>query len=262
MGPDEAGRPQEYLGGHGLRVQINKVKPNTWFQEVSTAPLGEQTTMKLGYTKQISFDNAKKMGEVIGRWAVKHTKAECNAAASRFRGHAKTESDAGGRRSLAQLKKAWRRAKRGQDRQQLAEHQCSSVTGGAGGKGGGEGKAHKKLKQYVKRTPGILGLPRRAAEAADSEYALPSGDSVDVMFCHKGKMIAVEVKSKKSNRDDIRRGIFQCVKYQAVTEATFKDNGKKPDVRSVLVLGGPLPAGLKATRKRLGVEVIENVRPS
>ena len=261
--PDEVGK-QVYLGGHGLRLQINKTKPNTWFQEVSTAPSGKQTSMKLGYAERVSFADAEEIGRTFDRWARDHTMAECKDAAKRFRIHAKSDETGRGHASLRQLKGAWRKALRtttdslDQDRRQLARFKGKS-NGGKGG--GGEGKAHRKLKEFVKKTPSIVGLPRTAARAAESEYELPSGDSVDVMFCHKERMIAVEVKSKRSNIGDVCRGIFQCVKYQAVTEATFKASGSEPDVRSVLVLGGPLPDGLKTMRRRLGVEVIENVRP-
>lgn len=62
MGPDEVGHSQEYLGGHGLRVQINK-GPNTWFQQVTPSPDERPTTMGLGRTRRISFANAKKWDE-------------------------------------------------------------------------------------------------------------------------------------------------------------------------------------------------------
>lgn len=260
MGPDEAGRRQVYVGGHGLRVQINKAKPNMWSQVVPTAPSGKYTSMKLGYTKRITFADAENMGDAIAQWARTHTMAECKDAAERFRAQAKSEKRRGGRISRRRLDESWRKVIGETDRQQLVQFKHSE-TEAAGRKGGGEGQAHKKLKEYVKRTPRILGLPRGAAQAAECEYELPSGDSVDVMFCYGGHMTAVEVKSKTSDVGDIRRGLFQCVKYQAVTEATFKDNGREPHVRSVLVLGGSLPARLKATRKRLGVEVKENIRP-
>lgn len=262
MEPDETGKMQEYLGGHGLRVQVNKAKPNTWSQVVSTAPSGKQTSMKLGYTKRVSFADAERIGDAIAEWARTHTMAECKDAAERFRVQAKTEQEKKGRVSQQRLDKAWRKVVGETDCQQLVQFKYSENGGAGRSKGGGEGRAHKKLKEYVKRTPWILGLPRRAARAAECEYGLPSGDSVDVMFCNDGHMIAVEVKPKTSDIGDIRRGLFQCVKYKAVTEAAFKDNGREPHVRSVLVLGGSLPSPLKATRKRLGVEVKENIRPS
>ena len=267
MGPEEAGRRYVYIGGHSLRVSVNAIRSNTWAQVVSTKPHGKATSMRLGHTKRISFANAEKMGRAFAKWAEDHTMAECNDAAKRFREHAKTES--GARRvPLRQLEDAWREVTSTttgsrsikQDRQTLARFK-HAVTGGGGGiGGGGEGKAHRKLKEFVKNTPSVLGLPSIVAKAAETEFELPSGDSVDVMFCHKGKMIAVEVKPRKSKPPDIRRGLFQCVKYQAVTEAMSKCEGEKPNIRSVLVLGGPLPTELQATRKRLGVEVKENVR--
>ena len=246
----------EYIGGHGLKVQVNK-GPNTWFQEV-TVSSGKQTTMGLGRTKRVLLANAEKIGGMFKDWAVTHTMEECKATAGRFRDLAQTKT--GARRvPYGKLETAWRDAmvgrqgEGGKDRELLAD-----LSVDARGGSGGEGPEHEKLKEHVKHTPSILGLPQAAA--AESEYRLESHDSVDVMFCHGGQMVCVEVKSKISDTADIRRGIFQCVKYKAVTEAMLKAEGKKPDVRSVLVLGGRLPRDLKDTRKKLCIETIENVR--
>ena len=109
------------------------------------------------------------------------------------------------------------------------------------------------------RTPSVVGLPPGAE--VQSEYRLDSHDLVDVMFYWQGQMVAVEVKSVTSNVDDIRRGLFQCIKYKAVTEAMLQAIGKEPNVRSILVVGGSLPTKLRTIQMRLGVEVKENVRP-
>ena len=251
----------EYMG-HGLKVQVNK-RHNTWFQEVTTSSR-RPTTMGLGRTKRLSFANAQTVGSLFKDWARTHTMDECQAAAIRFRELAQT-GETGRRVALTQLKSAWQEAAFGSssddrggqesDRKLLASLQVTDVA-----RGRGEGPEHERLKQYVKQTPSVLGLPR--AIAAESEYRLASHDSVDVMFCHGGKMTCVEVKSKISDTSDIRRGLFQCIKYQAVTEAMLEAAGKEANVRSVLVLGLPLPSDLKATRRKLGIEVIENVNPS
>ena len=223
--------------------------------------------MKLGYVERISFADAEKIGRIFDNWARDHTMPKCREAAKMFRTHAMTEEGDRGHATLQQLKTAWRKARSAttdsvdRDRQQLAQFEGSTTKNIGGKGGGGEGKAHRKLKEFVKRTPSVIGLPQTAAQTAKLEYELPSGDSVDVMFCHEERMIAVEVKSKRSDIGDIRRGIFQCVKYKAVTEATFRVNDREPDVRSVLVLGGLLPPRLKSIRDRLGVEVKEKVIP-
>ena len=223
--------------------------------------------MGLGRTRRVSFVDAKEMGEILQEWASEHTIQECRNAAKAFRERAATGVAARGRVSLKELEDAWRQAtvtidgSHNEDRELLdrvAEEEKQYRR-----QGGGEGKAHEELKEYVKRTPSIVGLPSVAAKTATPEYKLASHDSVDVMFCYGRKMVAVEVKSVTSehNLDDIRRGLFQCVKYKAVTEAMLKDLDEEPSVRSVLVLGFKLPKRLKDTQKKLGVEVIENVSP-
>lgn len=246
---------EEYIGGQGLRVTVNR-GPNTWSQVVQ-ADRG-MASLRLGLTRRVSFANAKKVGKAFKDWAEAHTREECRVTAGRFRELAQT--NAGKRRvPYHKLERALREAtgeqngEGGTDQEQLdklkgdAPHPVP----------GGEGPEHKNLKEHVKRTPSILGLPQAAA--AESEYRLKSHDSVDVMFCHRGKMVCVEVKSKISDTADIARGIFQCIKYQAVTEATMRADGLQPNVRSVLVLGRSLPQDLRAVQKKLCVEVIENV---
>ena len=80
--------------------------------------------------------------------------------------------------------------------------------------GGGEGKQHKKLKEYVAKNPEKLGLTK--VEDVEMEYPLPSGDQVDVALFQKNRTILVEVKAHISPDDDLKRGIYQCVKYRAV----------------------------------------------
>ena len=257
MTPDEVGHKQVYLGGQGLRVQIN-IGPNTWFQEVKTSPDDRQTTMGLGRTKRVSFAHAKRLGDTFKNWATEHTMQECGEAAARFRALAET-GVVGRRVGWHALADAWREAMSGSPNhgRQLLDRLSDAVGGGGGGSG--EGPEHERLKELVRSTPSVVDLPPEAA--ATPEYRLASHDLVDVMFCWQGQMIAVEVKSVISNADDIRRGLFQCIKYKAVTEAMLQAIGEEPNVRSILVVGGPLPTRLRTIQKRLGVEVKEGVGP-
>jgi len=128
-------------------------------------------------------------------------------------------------------------------------------------KGGGEGKAHKALKEYIAANPVVIGLSQ-SWPVGDIEFDLPSGDSVDVMFSWRKQMVAVEVKSKISDVGDISRGLFQCVKYQSVTEAMLGVQGLPQNVRTVLVLESKLPSNLKTVQHMLGIEVIDEIQPS
>ncbi|MGI9307408.1 MAG: hypothetical protein ACR2P5_08935 [Gammaproteobacteria bacterium] len=84
---------------------------------------------------------------------------------------------------------------------------------------GGEGEKHKALKEYASKNPQIFGMPGESE--VKTEYPLPSGDSLDVLFKNNNHWTAVEVKSSISNFNDkdIKRGIYQCVKYRAVLNA-------------------------------------------
>ena len=127
--------------------------------------------------------------------------------------------------------------------------------------GSGESLHHQHLKEFISKNPHILGLPRSVG-IGELEKKLPSGDIADVFFVHKKDWVAVEVKSKISDTADIYRGIYQCVKYQAVTEAFQIEKGFQPSCRVVLVLENKFPSELIELKNSLGIEVIENIFPS
>lgn len=124
---------------------------------------------------------------------------------------------------------------------------------------GGESDAHKRLKMYVAENPALVGA--RGRDTGTVEYQLPSGDCLDVLFRGNREWTAVEVKSRLSGVDDLARGLFQCVKYQAVLEAVRAAEGIRRSVRAVLVLESRLPSRLLGLRNRLGVEFRDGVIP-
>ena len=130
-----------------------------------------------------------------------------------------------------------------------------------GARGGGESEDHKRLKNYIATHPAIVGL-RASAAHGDCEHVLPSGDKLDVLFRTGDEWIAVEVKSHISDDADLYRGLFQCIKYQAVLEAFLLSNNRVPNVRTVLVTTRPLPVELVSLKNTLGVKVIYTKAPS
>ena len=125
--------------------------------------------------------------------------------------------------------------------------------------GGGESEEHRQLKEYVRDHPEILGL-RHKSKDATLEEKLPSGDSLDVSFESSQRWTAVEVKSAKSDKADYARGVFQCVKYEAVMEAELvsKASRKKDfEVQAILVVEGKLDPDLWSLANTLGVCVRE-----
>lgn len=118
------------------------------------------------------------------------------------------------------------------------------------GRGGGEGVNHRKLKRLVARDPSLV---RRGLKAENTvmEAKLLSGDQVDVVSVASDRRVAIEVKSRDSDFNDLQRGVYQCVKYRAVMEA--QHIGGERTVEAWLVTETALPTELRALARRLGV---------
>lgn len=115
-----------------------------------------------------------------------------------------------------------------------------------------ESEEHKKLKAWVAANPHKIGIGKSFGKGVP-ESALLSGDTVDVLFNDGTNYFTVEVKSCRSNDDDFRRGIYQCVKYRAVKQAEHHPN--KATVRAILVTERELNEELKARARLLNVSV-------
>lgn len=95
--------------------------------------------------------------------------------------------------------------------------------------GGGEGRAHKLLKEYVAQNPRAVGLPKRSKAAI--EYPFVCGDQVDVKFdLPDGRAAVVEVET-----DYCWEGAHQCIKYRALLEAKRGDHINSGAVEAILV---------------------------
>ena len=123
---------------------------------------------------------------------------------------------------------------------------------------GGESKEHKELKERIAEHPELVKL--KGFDKGDTEHVFPSMDAIDVYFSNSKNVVGVEVKSIKSNNDDIIRGLFQCKKYEALIEAEDKVNGIRRDIRVILALGGEFPSELLPHKNVLSVNVIDNIR--
>lgn len=128
------------------------------------------------------------------------------------------------------------------------------------GRGSGESADHKALKQYVADHPECLRLRLRRPETT-IESSLLSGDKMDVEIVDGVRRIGVEVKSWRSGYLDVRRGVFQCVKYREVMKAQYGLEDKTVACSSVLVLEQDPPADLKGVAAKLGVPIVVVSRP-
>jgi hypothetical protein len=122
-----------------------------------------------------------------------------------------------------------------------------------GGRQGGESVHHKRLKNHVLDNPHLLSIT--AVMAACTEQKLLSGDSVDVFIATAKGSYVIEVKSWISSDDDIKRGLYQCLKYRIVVAAQQE---RSPDDRSIiakLVVERNPPADLWELARRLGIKI-------
>lgn len=115
---------------------------------------------------------------------------------------------------------------------------------------GAEGRNHRALRLRVLHKPGLVRRGLRP-EATNTEVELLSGDRVDVVSITEERTVAIEVKSRDSDWSDLRRGVYQCVKYRAVMKA--QDIRRNANIESWLVTETPLPDELKNLARRLGV---------
>ena len=117
--------------------------------------------------------------------------------------------------------------------------------------GPAESDEHRNLKNWVASNPHEIGI-RESFGPGKMESRLLSGDEIDVLFSDGSSFRVVEVKSCRSNDEDFKRGIYQCVKYREVKKAEHAPY--KIDVQSILVTERKLNPGLKERADLLGVK--------
>jgi hypothetical protein len=146
----------------------------------------------------------------------------------------------------------------------LASIPLPSAEDRRGGWGGGESDEHKALKLYVRQHPELFGA--QPDWFAQEEYALRSGDEIDVMFKSDQMWIGVEVKSRVSDAllSDYKRGLYQVVKYLAVLQAQAQVDhpNNPPRVIVVLAIETALPPMYRELATKLSVRCIEGLRPA
>lgn len=115
--------------------------------------------------------------------------------------------------------------------------------------GGGEGEAHRRLKEFVARHPEKIGLPKRSKANVEYLYGY-TNDRVDIMFeLPNGDFATVEIETTTP-----LPGAYQCIKYKALLEAEkgYEQGSKK--VRSILV-AYDFDAETKRFAKRYGIKL-------
>ena len=109
--------------------------------------------------------------------------------------------------------------------------------------GGGEGKGHRRLREWVMNHPKAID-DQYAGRPTATDVILKSGDRVDVVIYLSDRLsdktVAVEVKSRVSNEADLERGVYQCIKYNAIM------NAMDLNAEAVLVTESGLPRRLQS----------------
>lgn len=81
---------------------------------------------------------------------------------------------------------------------------------------GGEGDAHRKLKEHVAHHPETIGLP--SSPKGQTEHMFISGDCCDVLFRYGKNQYAI-AEIKNGDPGELTRGIYQLIKYRALLVA-------------------------------------------
>jgi hypothetical protein len=126
------------------------------------------------------------------------------------------------------------------------------------GGGAGESKAHYRLKKYISANPHVVDVPASCSRR-ETEFVFPSLDRADVMFEHERKLYIVEVKSIEADEVELTRGIYQAVKYLALSKALQRDMNRSPLACACLAIEGCLTRELKSRSELLGVKVFERI---
>ena len=117
-----------------------------------------------------------------------------------------------------------------------------------------ESAAHRALKEWAAANPERLGAPSGAH--AETEVWFPSGDESDAAFIAENEMLIVEVRPGKPQAHELRRALYQCVKYREVQRAADRAEGQTREVHATLLVPAGLPAELTDLASRLNVKVI------
>jgi hypothetical protein len=93
------------------------------------------------------------------------------------------------------------------------------------GNTGGEQEAHRKLKDFIARSPQFIGIP--ALKQPEKEHLFYSDDRCDILIELFGNQSAI-VEIKVRQRGELVKGIYQLVKYRALLEAERTHGGTLP----------------------------------
>lgn len=124
----------------------------------------------------------------------------------------------------------------------------------AGFGGPAESPEHRSLKENIAKRTKEFGAASDVKKGI-CEFRLPAWDEVDVCFLSEQKVVMVEVKSKRSNDVDLKKGLYQCIKYVALLSAEDKVLGKRRSISCELAVGRKIPPAIRRYATKLGVVI-------
>lgn len=127
------------------------------------------------------------------------------------------------------------------------------------GHASGKSQEHQAIQDWIGAHLQAAGVDVEGNIVVHQEYLFWSLDRLDVIVKADLEWVGVEVKPSGASDDEVRKGIYQVVKYQALLNAELLIEGSPKSARCILVTGGPFPKTLWSVAKRLNIRVIERV---
>jgi hypothetical protein len=118
-----------------------------------------------------------------------------------------------------------------------------------------ESRAHKTLKVWAAHHPDVFREYGKFS-TGENEKVLSSGDRPDAYFFNGKDRLAVEVKASNADDDELKRGVYQCVKYRAVMRAENEARRLAPTTSAVLMSTRRPNKAVRLLMKRLHVNFI------
>jgi hypothetical protein len=122
-----------------------------------------------------------------------------------------------------------------------------------------ESSAHIELKTWAANNPRFFAL-FGDFKRGKNEQVIQSGDRLDVLFANEETCLAIEVKASNANIDEVTRGVFQCVKYRAVLQATQFAEGRVPNGQAALLHQCSLSEKVALLAERLKIKTFRDPR--
>jgi hypothetical protein len=125
----------------------------------------------------------------------------------------------------------------------------------------GKSLEHIQMQDCIRSNPRLV-LPNLQGdvESSSCEYLFWSLDRADVVAKTSEEWIGFEVKPSTAPFEELKKGIYQVMKYRALLAADLLSRGRICRSRCVLVIGGSLPKELRLLATRFGIQVFEKFR--